>query len=70
MIEFRSALKDEPQSMRELCNRLERSEGNVRRVLTVMEELGLVEKVSINHKGSGKRPVSVGWKLTSMKPFI
>ena len=39
MLEFRKALKDEPQSMRELCNKLERSEGSVRPVLTAMEEL-------------------------------
>jgi len=64
MIEFRKALKDEPQSMRELCNKLERSEGSVRTVLTAMEELGLVEKVSVCRTSSGKRPVSVGWKRT------
>ena len=64
MLEFRKALKDEPQSMRELCNKLERSEGSVRPVLTAMEELGLVEKVSVCRTRSGKRPVSVGWKRT------
>ncbi|MFA5410082.1 MAG: ArsR family transcriptional regulator [Bacilli bacterium] len=69
MIEFRKALKDEPQSMRELCNKLERSEGSVRTVLSAMEELGLVERVSVCRTSSGKRPVSVGWKRTSIKLF-
>jgi len=69
MLEFRKALKDEPQSMRELCNKLERSEGSVRTVLTAMEELGLVEKVSVCRTSSGKRPISVGWRRTGIKLF-
>ena len=62
MIEFRKALKDEPQSMRELCRKLNRPEGSVRSVLAAMEALGLVERVSINRPSTGKRPTSVGWK--------
>lgn len=62
MLEFSSVLKDEPQSMRELCGKLNRPEGSVRSVLAAMEALGLVEKVSINRPGAGKRPISVGWK--------
>ena len=62
MLEFSSVLKEEPQSMRELCRKLDRPEGSVRTVLTAMEALGLVERVSINRPSTGKRPTSVGWK--------
>lgn len=63
MKEFLRKLKPEPQTMRELCAKLERQEGNVRVVLIAMQELGLVERVEIKRKGYGKRPVSVGWKI-------
>jgi len=66
MLEFSSVLKDEPQSMKELCRKLNRPEGSVRTVLTAMEDLGLVEKVSINRPSSGKRPISVGWKMSTI----
>ena len=69
MLEFRNALKDEPQSMRELCSKLERTEGSVRIVLSAMEELGLVERVSVCRASSGKRPTTVGWRRTSTKLF-
>ena len=66
MLEFSSVLKDEPQSMRELCRKLNRPEGSVRSVLTAMEALGLVERVSINRPSTGKRPTSVGWKTPTV----
>ena len=66
MLEFSSVLKEEPQSMRELCRKLNRPEGSVRAVLTAMEALGLVEKVSINRPSTGKRPTSVGWKTPTV----
>ena len=66
MLEFSSVLKEEPQSMRELCGKLNRPEGSVRSVLAAMEALGLVEKVSINRPGAGKRPISVGWKTPTV----
>lgn len=66
MLEFSSVLKEEPQSMRELCRKLDRPEGSVRAVLTAMEALGLVERVAINRPSTGKRPTSVGWKTPTV----
>ena len=63
---FLEKLKPEPQTMRELCTKLGRQEGNVRVVLLAMKELGLVEKVEIKRAGFGKRPVSVGWRIPSV----
>ena len=59
MAEVLKKLPDEPAPMQDLCTILGRMEGNVRRILADMEELGLVEKVEISIPG---RRVKYGWK--------
>jgi len=59
MAEVLKKLPDEPVPMQVICTILGRMEGNVRRILADMEELGLVEKVEISIPG---RRVKYGWK--------
>jgi predicted transcriptional regulator len=59
MAEVLKKLPDEPVPMQVICTILDRMEGNVRRILADMEELGLVEKVEISIPG---RRVKYGWK--------
>ena len=59
MAEVLKKLPDEPVPMQVICTILGRMEGNVRRILADMGELGLVEKVEISIPG---RRVKYGWK--------
>ena len=57
-------LPDEPVSLHLICVILDRTEGNVRRILSDMERLGLVEQVEISVPD---RRVKYGWKKTVRK---
>ena len=57
-------LPDEPVSLHLICNILDSTEGNVRRILSDMERLGLVEQVEISVPD---RRVKYGWKKTVRK---
>ena len=59
MAEVLKKMPDEPVPMQVICTILGRMEGNVRRILADMVELGLVEKVEISIPG---RKVRYGWK--------
>jgi predicted transcriptional regulator len=60
MGKFLQAMPEGPISLRKLSQKLERADGNVRRTLLAMRELGIVEEVEISQ---GKRIIK-GWKKT------
>ncbi len=54
-------IPEEPAPLQVICTILGRTEGNVRRILSDMEKLGLVEQVEISIPD---RRVRYGWKKT------
>ena len=64
MAEVLQKLPDGPTSLHVICIILDRTEGNVRRILADMEMLGLVEQVEI---AIPDRRVRYGWKKTVRK---
>jgi len=52
---------DKPIAMPDLCKKLDRADGNVRRDLEIMASLGLVQKVAITQTGRKLRGLRVGW---------
>jgi len=62
MKEYLDQLSVNPLPIYEICEKMHRPEGNVRRVLKAMVDLGLVEKVPICIESPGKKPRTVGWR--------
>ncbi len=61
MEEVLQKLPEGPTPLQAICIILDRTEGNVRHILTDMERLGLVEQVEISIPD---RRVRYGWKKT------
>ncbi len=54
-------LPDGPTPIKDICVILDRTEGNVRHILTDMERLGLIEQVEISIPD---RRIKYGWQRT------
>jgi len=59
MVDVLQKFPDGPTPILDICMILKRTEGNVKRILVDMEELGLVERIEISIPG---RKARYGWK--------
>jgi predicted transcriptional regulator len=64
MKEILGKMPDEPVSILVLSKITDRPDGNLRKILNTMLELGLVTKETIDEPGNKYRNRTVGWRKT------